>query len=432
MRFPFFPNVFAPFVSGRLRLSADRLCRIARGETLEIRPGKKMENYKMQSQQGKPLVLLMLNDLEQTEILKAIGLSQGFEVRVLEDRGAIPREWVSRVTQEDRPTLAIVELEFLHREGISPEVLARMMTAGLGQAKLLLSQSHQLVIRGAQAQWAKDQGAIGLLPSLSAHRLHEQIAEQLAPAFAVWNQAVNWSRAQSFASMVPAGLGRSAELKNAHRLLAELNSRAISLKQIALWARDEGGFEVSDRRWRLNAYPRCFVGSQATEFLMERIGCDADKAVRIAEQLRVAGVLHHVAHEHAFEHGDFYYRFYTPGEAARRVRLLSLVKHMVAPEGVTVRERIVQGEIYANCISGQELVAWLQGKLKVSADEAVQLGQFLLELGLLGDPGKALRFRNAEALYRFSGLAEKQLKQARAAPSKSTPTLAKLIEHVPA
>ncbi len=392
-----------------------------------------MEHYKLPMQSSKPLVLLMLNDLEQTEILKAIGLSQGFEVRVLEYHGAIPRELISRVTQQDRPVLAIVELEYMHQEGVAPEVLVRMMTAAHGKAQLLLSQSQQLVVRGAQAQWAKDQGAIGLLPSLSANRMHEQIAEQLAPAFAVWNQTVNWTRAQSFASMVPAGLGRSTELKNAHRLLSELNGRAISLKHLAQWARDEGGFEVADRRWRLQQYPNCFLGAQAIEALAKRLGSDEDKAVRVGEQLRIAGFFNHVTHEHGFESGDFFFRFYQPGESARRVRLASLLRHLVAADGVEVKEKSFQGSVHANCVSGSDVVTWMQSKLRVSADEAVQLGQYLLELGMFQDPAGNCRFRHADVVYRFAGLAEKQLKQARGASRRAAGlSQSEMLERVPA
>jgi Domain found in Dishevelled, Egl-10, and Pleckstrin (DEP) len=391
-----------------------------------------MEHYKLSMQASKPLVLLMLNDLEQTEILKAIGLSQGFEVRVFEFHGAIPRELVSRVTQQERPVLAVVELDYLHQTGVAPEVLSRMMTAGHGKARLLLSQSQQLVVRGAQAQWAKDQGAIGLLPSLSANRMHEQIAEQLAPAFAVWNQTVNWTRAQSFASMVPAGLGRSGELKNAHRLLSELNGRAITLKHLTKWARDEAGFDVADRRWRLQNYPNCFVGSQAILALMNRLACDEDKAVRVGEQLRVAGVFNHVTHEHNFESGDFFFRFYVPGESARRVRLSPLIRHLVAADGVAVREKMHQGVTFANCVSGNDVVMWMQTKLRVSADEAVQLGQYLLELGMLQDPAGNRRFRHADVFYRIAGLAEKQLKEARSAARRAAANQSEMPAHVPA
>jgi Domain found in Dishevelled, Egl-10, and Pleckstrin (DEP) len=354
-----------------------------------------------------PRILLLLNDFEQTELLKAIGLSQGFEVRCYEHHQELPREIIKDMSDPAVTTLAVIELDFLHQAQVAPEVIANMITAANPKSRLLLSQSQQLVVRGAQSIWAKDQGAIGLIPSLSANRLHEQIAEHLAPMFALWGQTVNWARAQSFASMVPSGLGRNPLLKQTHRLLSELSGRSLAIKEIGAWARDGGGFKVTDMRWRLKTYSKCFVGSQAIEALMQFLNCDEGKAVQVGEQLRIAGFFNHVSYEHNFEAGDFFYRFYAPGEKVRRVRLNSFVKRICASDGFIVKDRFHNAQTYEQCFVGAEAVTWITSALDVNADEALQLGQYLLELGLIRHVANEHRFKNAELFYTFGGYAAK-------------------------
>jgi len=70
------------------------------------------------------------------------------------------------------------------------------------------------------------------------------------------------------------------------------------------------GFEVKDRVYRLKTYKQCFVGSEAVDWMMKNLRCASRAdAVIIGRFLHSANVFRHVADEHTFEDGFFFYRF---------------------------------------------------------------------------------------------------------------------------
>ena len=82
--------------------------------------------------------------------------------------------------------------------------------------------------------------------------------------------------------------------------------------------------DIRDRKYGIppKTYPKCFVGSEAVEKLVEEgIAGDATDAVRIGNMMLNAGVFHHVLDAHPFENKNLFYRFTTDedhGMAARR------------------------------------------------------------------------------------------------------------------
>jgi hypothetical protein len=86
--------------------------------------------------------------------------------------------------------------------------------------------------------------------------------------------------------------------------------------------RGEGGVAIADRRHLLTVYPRCFVGSEAVDWLVEQLDLTRAEAVALGERLVECGDVRHVLDEHGFRDGRFFYRFV--GEDAR-------------PEGAAVR-----------------------------------------------------------------------------------------------
>jgi hypothetical protein len=66
---------------------------------------------------------------------------------------------------------------------------------------------------------------------------------------------------------------------------------------------------VKDRRYHLRLYPRCFVGSEAVQWLMERYHMSHEDALRVGKAMLDLGLFHHVVKQHHFEDGYFFYRF---------------------------------------------------------------------------------------------------------------------------
>ena len=70
--------------------------------------------------------------------------------------------------------------------------------------------------------------------------------------------------------------------------------------------------DIRDRKYGIppKTYPKCFVGSEAVEKLVEEgIAGDATDAVRIGNMMLNAGVFHHVLDAHPFENKNLFYRF---------------------------------------------------------------------------------------------------------------------------
>ena len=73
--------------------------------------------------------------------------------------------------------------------------------------------------------------------------------------------------------------------------------------------RSDAGFSVLDRSYRGATYPRCFVGSEAVEW-MQAQGRTLNEALSIGQQLVDMSLIHHVLDEHPFKNEKLFYRFY--------------------------------------------------------------------------------------------------------------------------
>ena len=84
----------------------------------------------------------------------------------------------------------------------------------------------------------------------------------------------------------------------------------IDLKELVREMRDIGGVKIKDRRYRMNVYPRCMVGSEMTTWMVRRFFLEEADAVKLGQRLIDEKLLHHVTDSHPFEDGFFFYRFY--------------------------------------------------------------------------------------------------------------------------
>ncbi|CAN8075128.1 unnamed protein product [Agarophyton chilense] len=77
-----------------------------------------------------------------------------------------------------------------------------------------------------------------------------------------------------------------------------------------LIAKFRASVSVKDRRYRLNKYKQCFVGHEATDWLVnEGHAKNRREAVDVGERMRHMGVFDHVVFEHTFEDKNYFYAF---------------------------------------------------------------------------------------------------------------------------
>ncbi len=81
----------------------------------------------------------------------------------------------------------------------------------------------------------------------------------------------------------------------------------LDLKTLA--AQMRSGITIADRRYRLNLYPQCFIGSEAVDWLMETQKATKEEAIRLGQALILKGIIRHVLNEHAFADAYLFYQF---------------------------------------------------------------------------------------------------------------------------
>jgi hypothetical protein len=81
------------------------------------------------------------------------------------------------------------------------------------------------------------------------------------------------------------------------------------LAELVSHMRSERGVTISDRRHLLRLYPRCFVGSEAVDWLVENERVSRAEAERIGRRLMERGLVRHVLDEHPFRDARLFYRF---------------------------------------------------------------------------------------------------------------------------
>jgi hypothetical protein len=74
-------------------------------------------------------------------------------------------------------------------------------------------------------------------------------------------------------------------------------------------ARSSSGFDVKDRSYRGTLHSRCFVGSEAVDW-MQAQGHTVNEALSMGQQMVDLSLIHHVVDEHPFKNENLFYRFY--------------------------------------------------------------------------------------------------------------------------
>ena len=97
--------------------------------------------------------------------------------------------------------------------------------------------------------------------------------------------------------------------------------RTLDIDGLIARMRGPDGLAIEDRRHLLAVYEKCFVGTEAVEWLMRVQDLTRDEAVRLGQSLVERGIFHHVLDEHPFRDGNFFYRFYADEPPEQRILL---------------------------------------------------------------------------------------------------------------
>lgn len=170
---------------------------------------------------------------------------------------------------------------------------------------------------------------------------------------------------------------------------------------VAARMRAPGGVPRMDRPYLGKVYADCFVGRAAVDWLAREFSLGRDAAVALGQELLKGGVFHHVVKEHGFGDEDLFYRFAEVTPALEKIDLHGVLKRLWARDGLAIDTRRYRGKNYPACFVGSTVVDWLFTHYGLSREEAVTLGQWLLDLSLARHVVDEHPFVDGHFFYRF-------------------------------
>jgi hypothetical protein len=342
-------------------------------------------------------LVIAVDDAAQRQVLLAVAAAHGLGAVAIEPERRI-EDALAELVYSEQNRLWIVDLARLHREALLPAQLIVLMRRVHPGAWLLFSHAAQVAVNRWLLSWARNRGALGLVPGLSPDR-PAAIESCLKPA--IEQLGLTWRPPAA-----PAGEATYApERAREQRALSELESRGMSLDSLAAWATGAVGFPLRDAVWRGTTYRRSFVGREAVSALAAHLDIDRAAAVVLGELLRRSRLFFHVKQEHAFEDDELFYRFTPITEKLERLSLAHLLSDATGRGGFELRDRLYLAKTYPRCLFGAEAVEWMQRRYALSEDEALFAGQAMMDLGVLAHVAGEHEFENAALFYEWRGFA---------------------------
>ncbi len=85
----------------------------------------------------------------------------------------------------------------------------------------------------------------------------------------------------------------------------------------------------------------------------------------------------------------------------KNIDIDTLVEEMRGPNGVSIKNRQHRWDVYSKCFVGSEAVKWLMETQKIDLNEAISIGQLLIDRGLIHHVVDRHGFKNQNLFYRF-------------------------------
>ncbi len=347
-----------------------------------------------------PTVLIAQSTPRQEDAWRAVFMSNGFNVKTV-PRGESLAQVASAAGGRKWPgDLLVVDLAELEAEDLSLPAFGDRLRAGRPGLKLVATLGRRLEVAEGERRWARKHGAVDLFPALVLAAEDADTTVRLAAVFAaVGRPLLDAPRLIRFLGVLAAQAVEPAA--GAPDAVAALAARGVDPASIAARMRGPSGVPRADRRHHLTVWPNCFVGTEAVDWMAKRYGFDREFAVAVGQALLERGVLHHVVKDHPFRDEPLFYRFAGSGPAIDAVDIDELAKRMRGPRGVEIRDRGHRGKTYPACFVGADAVTWIARTYEVTREDAVSLGQRLVDLGFLRHVLDEHDFIDGHYFYRF-------------------------------
>lgn len=170
----------------------------------------------------------------------------------------------------------------------------------------------------------------------------------------------------------------------------------------ALATRLSSVLDVSDRRWGLADYPRCFVGSDAVQVLMHVLHRSRDEVVALGQALGDLGLLVHVVQEHPFLDQNLYYRL-AWSATADAIDAAEVWRTLERELPVLTDTHHYLGTAYPSCFVGKEVVTTLAHRFGIERVDAWLLMHRMAQWGFVEHVTRARPFIDGHFFYRWTG-----------------------------
>jgi hypothetical protein len=243
--------------------------------------------------------------------------------------------------------------------------------------------------------WAQQLGANVIVPQVSAARWATTGGRLVSALLGEGH-----SKSPGVGQLAPpANDAESLDRHTQTQLIAACESSGFDLTALAqsMGMSDKGGVEIGDHSYHLSNYPECFIASDAVTWLAQKLDVPRELAVAKAQALQAAGLIYHVAREQVFTDDHLYFRI---AKMPARWDIESFYALIRRPSGFRVADRPYLGEVYSHCFVGSEAVAWMIDH-GFSMNEAMSVGQRLMDASLIHHVVNEHSFKNKELYYRF-------------------------------
>lgn len=340
-------------------------------------------------------IVLLSNDPTTLALMRAASDAFDSTLDAFGDATDLKRK-LSKLTDADSLIvvldLATVALARLRVANLCATVRQLDAAAKIG---LIASATHHIV--AAADEWAMQAGADVIVGQINASRW-TATGERLLNVLLNGDERVEAAsrRVKPYLRVAMHATGANIGAVQA-RLIADAEADGIDLTALAFRMQRSGGVNIADRRYRLRIYPECFVASEGVTWLERGLSVSKEKAVAIGQALQAADLIYHVARKQPFNDESLFFRI---AQIPPRWDIEAFYALARSSSGFDVKDRSYRGTLHPRCFVGSEAVEWMQAQGR-TLNEALSMGQQMLELSLIHHVLDEHPFKNENLFYRF-------------------------------
>lgn len=306
--------------------------------------------------------------------------------------------------RDGAPPLLVIDLAALAQLATHAPSFCAWKSGHCAEALLYLYCSGLYTVPAHARAWAQKLNARDLLPGCDLAHWRASLLPTLATLLAALElNDVDEAATERALKPLPAMLDHSTQVAHAWRQ-REVLDRFGSPPE-ALLAQLRKGVAIRARRYRVKTYDECFVGADAVDCLTglaQAAGAPHARSdvLPLGQALLELNYIYHVARDQPFRDGNFFYRFTADTPRLAALDLNAVIAHL-HHGGVRIGSHKYHGLTYADCFVGAQAVACLRDKFNLSENEAMTLGQQLVDLFVVHHVVDQRLFRNGRFFYRF-------------------------------